>query len=206
MPNLSKITKTILTRVIFITIFLILGLVIANQYVLYSRIGFANNPDDPEGLTLRISQLYSDNSKLKNQFDERQMQLTELQNASTNSSELQQLLERDQQKYKIIIGDGIVEGSGVIITVNHTMVLTQIIDFVNALKNTGAEAISINEKRIINNTSLNEFDGQNSFLIKVLGDKEVLYSSLTRPGGIFELIMNGTAEKSDNIVLPKIEI
>ena len=205
MPNLSKVTKTIITRIIFIAIFLLLGLIIANQYVLYSRIGFADTTDDPEGTVLRISGLYADNEKLRDQIDERQVQLDELNNASTSSADLQQLLERDKQKYQIITGEGIVEGSGVIIRIDHRMVLTQIIDFVNALKNSGAEAISINEKRITVNTPLNEFDGNSSFLIKAIGDKETIHSSLTRPGGIFELIINGTAERSDNIVLPKVE-
>jgi len=205
MQNLSKITKTIITRLIFIAIFLLLGLIVANQYVLYSRIGFANLGDDPEGTALRISGLYSDNEKLRSQIDERQTQLNELQNASISSNDLQRLLQKDRQKYRIITGEGVVEGSGVIINVDHRMVLTQIIDFVNALKNSGAEAISINEKRIVVDTPLNEFDGKNVFLIKVIGDKETLYSSLTRPGGIFELIINGTAERSDNIVLPKVE-
>jgi len=204
MLNLSKIAKTIITRVLFIVIFVLLGLVVANQYVLYSRIGFADTADDLGGMALRVARLYSDNEKLKNQIEERQKQLNELQSASTGSNELRQLLERDQQKYKILNGEGVVEGSGVIISIKHTMVLTQLIDFVNALKNSGAEAISINEKRFIVDTALNEFNGKDSFLIKAIGEKEVLYSSLTRPGGIFELIMDGSAEKSDNIVLPKI--
>mgnify|MGYP001121682455 CR=1 FL=1 len=177
---------------------------IANQYVLYSRIGFANTQDDPEGTALRISRLYSDNEKLRKQVNERQSQLSDLQDASTSSGDLQQLLEADQRKYKVMIGDGVVEGSGVIVNIQHTMVLTQLIDFVNALKNSGADSISINEKRITVDTALNEFDGKNAFYIKVIGDKEVLYSSLTRPGGVFELIMNGTAERSDNLVLPKV--
>jgi uncharacterized protein YlxW (UPF0749 family) len=204
MLNLSKIAKTIITRVLFIVIFVLLGLVVANQYVLYSRIGFADTADDLGGMALRVARLYSDNEKLKNQIEERQKQLNELQSASTGSNELRQLLERDQQKYKILNGEGVVEGSGVIISIKHIMVLTQLIDFVNALKNSGAEAISINEKRFIVDTALNEFNGKDSFLIKAIGEKEVLYSSLTRPGGIFELIMDGSAEKSDNIVLPKI--
>jgi len=204
MLNLSKIAKTIITRVLFIVIFVLLGLVVANQYVLYSRIGFADTADDLGGMALRVARLYSDNEKLKNQIGERQKQFDELQSASTGSNELRQLLERDQQKYKILNGEGVVEGSGVIISIKHIMVLTQLIDFVNALKNSGAEAISINEKRFIVDTALNEFNGKDSFLIKAIGEKEVLYSSLTRPGGIFELIMDGSAEKSDNIVLPKI--
>lgn len=204
MPNLSKIAKTIITRVLFIVIFVLLGLVVANQYVLYSRIGFADTADDLGGMALRVARFYSDNEKLKNQIGERQKQFDELQSASTGSNELRQLLERDQQKYKILNGEGVVEGSGVIISIKHIMVLTQLIDFVNALKNSGAEAISINEKRFIVDTALNEFNGKDSFLIKAIGEKEVLYSSLTRPGGIFELIMDGSAEKSDNIVLPKI--
>ncbi len=205
MANLNKVTRTIITRIIFISIFLLLGLIVTNQYLIYSKLNFSSFENDPEGIALRISQLYADNEKLREQAGERQSQLNELQNAQTNSSDLQQLLERDKQRYRIIIGDGVVEGSGVIVNIKHTMVLTQIIDFVNALKNSGAEAISINEERITSTTPLNKFDGKDSFLIKTIGDKEVLYSSLTRPGGIFELIMDGSAQKSDNIVLPKVE-
>ena len=204
MPNLSKITKQIITRLLFVVIFILLGLIVANQYALYSRMGFADTENNLGGIALRVARLHSDNEKLKEQIDERRGQLEDLRNASVGSSELRQILERDEQKYKIINGDGVIEGGGVIINVKHTMVLTQLIDFINALKNSGAEAISVNEKRIVVNTSLNEFDGMDSFLIKVIGDKEVLYSSLTRPGGIFELIMDGTAQKADNIVLPKV--
>ncbi len=206
MQNLNKVAKQIITRLLFVVIFILLGLIIANQYALYSKMGFADTENDLGGIALRVARLYSDNEKLKKQIDERRGQLEDLRDASVGSSELRQILERDEQKYKIINGDSVVEGNGVIISVEHTMVLTQLIDFINALKNSGAEAISINEKRIIVNTSLNEFDGRNSFLIKAIGDKEVLYSSLTRPGGIFELIADGTAQKTDNIVLPKVAL
>lgn len=203
MPSLSKYTRAVVVRILFIATFLLLGLIIANQYVLYSRLGFANIADNPEGRAIRISQLYRDNNKLRLQIDERRSQLEDLQSASTNSSELQQLLENDRDKYKIIIGDGVVEGPGVIIRIASPMALSQVIDFVDALKNSGAEAISINEQRVIVNTPLNQFVDHKSYLIKAIGEKDILFNSLTRPGGIFELIINGTAERSDAIVLPK---
>jgi len=203
MPKFTKITKEIIVRLFFLSLFLLIGLLIANQYILYKRIGLTKALSDPEGKAVRVSKLYTDNEKLQQQLNERLQQEKNLADSASNNTEVQKLLDADKTKYEIILGQTEVQGRGVVINIGHTMVLTQLVDFVNALRNAGAEAISINDKRIITTSAMEPFADQSNYQIKVIGDKDILYDSLTRPGGIFELIINGTAEKSDNIILPK---
>ena len=203
MLKFTRVTKAVILRLFSLFVFLLLGLLVANQYILYKRIGLALAVSDPEGRAVRVSKLYTDNEKLREQLNERIQQKNELEESASNNVEVQKLLKAEKERYEIIAGQTGVQGEGVVVNINHTMVLTQLVDFINALRNSGAEAIAINGKRIITTSAMEPFADQPSYQIKVIGNKEVLYDSLTRPGGIFELIINGAAEKSDNIVLPK---
>jgi len=203
MLKFTRVTKAVILRLFSLFVFLLLGLLVANQYILYKRIGLARAVSDPEGRAVRVSKFYTDNEKLREQLNERIQQKNELEESASNNVEVQKLLKAEKEKYEIIAGQTGVQGEGVVVNINHTMVLTQLVDFINALRNSGAEAIAINGKRIITTSAMEPFADQPSYQIKVIGNKEVLYDSLTRPGGIFELIINGAAEKSDNIILPK---
>lgn len=120
-----------------------------------------------------------------------------------------------------------VVGEGIIITVqdNTSSILGTAGDLVHdgdlrkivgEIKNTNAEAISINGQRIVQSTTINcvgaliqvnnESIGS-PFVIKVIGDKNTLYNNLLRPGSYLdELEAAGlivTAEKSDEITIEK---
>ena len=88
----------------------------------------------------------------------------------------------------------------------------------NALKNAGAEAISINDQRIVNPTVIScagniiKVNGEkigSPFKIKAIGLTEKLYGALTMPGGYLELLETAgiqvKVEKSNNITIPKYE-
>jgi len=203
MLKLRLQTIRILQRILLLVFFLVFGLVLTNQYLLYRQVGQIKEGNDAGSLAVRLSQLYSDNGKLKMQLDERTLHLTELEEAVTSSSETQKLIEKETVKYQIILGLVEVEGPGIKVIINHEMAKTQLIDFVNALRNSGAEAIGINGKRVLTETSMSQFVNQPRYTIEIIGDRDILYSSLTRPGGILELIANGDAQKADNIILPK---
>lgn len=87
---------------------------------------------------------------------------------------------------------------------------------VNELKNAGAEAISINGQRVVNNTSImcignvikiNNEKVSSPFVIKAIGFPESLDSALSRPGGYIELLNTSgvvaTVKKSNNVEIPK---
>ena len=203
MLKLKVTTIRFLQRLLLLVFFLVFGLVLTNQYLLYRQVGQIKEGSDAGSLAVRISQLYSDNEKLRLQLNERTLHLTELEGAVTSSSDTQKLIEKETVKYQIILGQVEVEGPGVKVYISHEMAKTQLIDFVNALRNSGAEAIAINGKRVLTKTFMSQFAGQPKYVIEIIGDKDILYNSLIRPGGILELIANGDAQKADDIVLPK---
>lgn len=115
----------------------------------------------------------------------------------------------------ILLGLTDVKGDGIIITLkdNNNVSLSNIgpldnieyylvhagdlVEVVNALKNAGAEAISINGQRITNSTAIYcagnvvKVNGEkisSPIEIKAIGSPELLYGSMTIPGGYIELL------------------
>jgi uncharacterized protein YlxW (UPF0749 family) len=203
MPRFNKYTKEIIFRALIIAAFMLFGMLATNQYSLYKRLGFMESISDPNGQALRISQIYFSNEELKKQLTDLEATKSELDNSAVNSSDLERILQTDKQKYSILSGKGKVQGEGIRIEITHTLAKTQLIDFINALKNIGAEAISINEVRLINGTPISQFENQPKYEMKVIGNKDTLYDATVRNGGAFDLIVNGSAQKMDNLILPE---
>ena len=136
----------------------------------------------------------------------------ERENASkknNNSSES----EKNLKTANSVTGTIDVEGKGIIITIednksvtsdsigvldnisNYLIHDTDLLRLVNELKNAGAEAISINDERITNLTSIT-CDGNvilingnkvsSPFVIKAIGSQEALLGAIQRPGGLLE--------------------
>ena len=150
------------------------------------------------------------------------------QNSTQNNSELEEKEENITTGNKII-GLAEVTGPGVIITLSDSkldasMVLNpstllvhdvDILGVVNELKNAGAEAISINEQRLVPTTSIScggniiDINGEKigaPFEIKAIGLPEQL-AGLSRPGGYLEILRNASVgaelKKYNNITIPK---
>jgi len=202
MLKFNKFTQMVFNKVFIIAIFMIVGMMAMNQYGLYRKLGFMKSVSDPNGSALRISQLYNSNEALSKQIAEEQTKLDDLKSASTNSKDLEKLLQADKSKYSIISGKTGVTGPGVQVTIDHDLVASQLVDFVNAIKNIGAEAISLNGVRLTNQTPIKQFANQNPFTMLIIGNPDTLYDSIVRQGGAFDLIVNGKAEKSESLVLP----
>ena len=128
---------------------------------------------------------------------------------NTNSSETERYL----KIANAIIGTTDVEGQGIILTVednknvtNETISImdnisnylihdSDLLTLVNELKNAGAEAISINDERITNQSSIT-CDGNvilingnkvgSPFTIRAIGSQEALMGAIKRPGGFLE--------------------
>ena len=91
-----------------------------------------------------------------------------------------------------------------------------ILEVVNALKNAGAEAISVNDQRVTNYTDIYcagnviQINGQkisSPIEIKAIGSPELLYGSLKIPGGYIEILEDSgvivTMQKQENITIKK---
>lgn len=174
----------------------------------------------------KYDNLYEDLERMESQLE------IERTNSTQNNTELTELENTIKEGNKIL-GLSEVTGDGIIITLNDGQTTslnswfvdlnelivhdTDLIKIVNYLKNTGAEAISINSQRIISTTAI-ECDGNvimingekigAPFEIKAIGFPETLIN-IDMPGGYAQQLKDRgvevTVTKSDKekITIPK---
>lgn len=120
---------------------------------------------------------------------------------------------------EVLLGTTDVHGEGIVININDGNDLIHqedIVILLDELKNAGAEAISVNEQRIISNTyvycdgSVILIDGikiGNPFVIKAIGDSETIYGAITRNKGyVATLTKDGIqvdVQKNENVEISK---
>ena len=189
-----------------------------------------------------VSQNYEENSlraevlKYKEKYERKYKELeeaeekleTERQNSTQNNEDLAKKEDEIKQGNKMI-GLTEVTGPGVIVTLSdskkdsssvlnpNTLLVhdADVLSVINELKNAGAEAISINEQRLVPTSSIScggniiDINGEKvgaPFEIKAIGLPEQL-SALSRQGGYLEILKNASIgvelKKSNNITIPK---
>ena len=155
-------------------------------------------------------------------------ELEELQtSASVNSDEANELQEK-LKEYKKILGLTEVSGNGLEITLKDgdenqsKSVLSSlvhdgdILQVVNALRNAGADAISVNDQRIVNTSAIScignvvKINGEKvgaPYVIKAIGNPEWLYGGIEMNGGyVYNLRRDGVdveVKKVKDITIPK---
>ena len=195
-----------------------------------------------ENSNVQVSQNYEENNlraevlKFKEKYDNKLKEVEkaeetlekERESATKNNSELENA-ELQIKKANKILGLSEVKGPGVIVTLkdsktNSANVLNindllvhdlDVLSVINELKNAGAEAISINDQRIISTTAIScegnviNINGEKvgvPFTIKAIGLPESL-DALSRPGGYLEILkrygIEAELKKSNDITIPK---
>ena len=158
---------------------------------------------------------------------------SERKKATENNSESADI-EQELTKARIFLGLTEVKGKGVEITVDDNKNMNNLvavgmdanlllvhdgdlINIVNILKNAGAEAISINDQRIVSTTAITcdgyvvRINGEKvgaPFRIKAIGSPEYLKGSLDVSGYMEQMKVDGVIidiKKSNSIVIPKFE-
>lgn len=128
-------------------------------------------------------------------------------------------IEEQISNKEVLLGTTDVHGEGIIININDGNDLIHqedIVILLDELKNAGAEAISVNEQRIVSNTyvycdgSVILIDGVkigNPFVIKAIGDSQTIYGAITRNKGyVATLIKDGIqvdVQKSEDLEISK---
>lgn len=151
--------------------------------------------------------------RLYGDLEELEQILETKRTSATGNDETSKKLQNELRELNALIGTIDVKGEGVIITLadnrnvtNQTISIvdnisnylihdTDLILLVNELKNAGAEAISINDERIINTTSIT-CDGtvilingnkiSSPFTIKAIGSPALILGAIQRTGGLLE--------------------
>lgn len=224
-----------------IKISIILGtMCILLSYGIVAQIKSTNNIGGVASTNTNENELRDEVLRAKEKYDNLYKALEEAElklekernNATQNNGGLTNLEDTIKEGNKSL-GTSEVTGEGVIVKLNDNQKISvnsylgdpndlivhysDVIRVVNELKNAGAEAISINEQRIIA-TSAIECDGNvikvngvkigAPFEIKAIGFSEYLRGALNRQGGYLMNLrdywgIEATVEKSDNITIPK---
>ena len=147
--------------------------------------------------------LNDENVKLAEKFQNTTSELDDARNQAAQNDSSSKDTSELIKKYTIVSGKTDVTGQGIIIKYKPSDneakadMVKDLRDIVNEIKNAGAEAIEINNQRIVGTTAIemvknkieiNDTEVSENFIIKAIGDSNLMYSGLIRPGGTIENI------------------
>lgn len=192
-----------------------------------TRTGSSQSESNLKAQVLRMKEKYEEEYKLLEGLTNELESVR--QSVSSSNDELREL-EDKIKKDNLLLGNTNVKGQGVTITLNDgkpdlSLFLedkdvlvhdTNVLYVINELRNAGAEAISINDERIVNKTAIS-CDGN---VIVVNGEKigtpiivsaigyPAKLATLDRPGGTLENVFRiagkiAELKKSNNVEIPK---
>lgn len=211
----------------------LLGFMLTYQFQLLNKSEqqIGGNVNNNIQITVELEQLKKAKSDLEKSNNDLMAQLKKYEESATNNGDMSRELKNQLDNTRLLLGYTDVEGPGVIISIKPTVdffstdvkrqVLTHsdLAYLVNELNFAGAEAVSVNDYRITNQTGMRLSNGDNYILvneekvspsstitIKAIGNKINLASALEFTGtltygnlGFYDI----TYDKSDNIKIPK---
>ena len=219
-----------------ITVTITIGLsCLALSIIMFMQFKLVNETDSTSIENMREEELRAELGNWKEMYEEANAQyeqksqtLQEYKEKAESDTETSALVNQELERVNLLIGKTDVEGEGITITMQDTTTDSEgnilsitnddLNKIVNELKLAGAEAISINDERIINmsdvfmtnDNTLMLVNGQRiiaPYVIKAIGDQTYLESTLVGKGGsIDELKKQGydiTVEKSNKIKILK---
>ena len=199
----GKLTITIsigLTAVIFAT-------------VMFAQFKTVEQTNITEIEAMRESELRTELSSWKAKYDEINLKYEEIskkveeyKHQMNDNVDATALIKNDIAENEKYIGYSDVEGEGIVITLedNSKKEITSddLLNLVNQLKLAGAEAISINDERVVNTTDITIVNGafvfvngkrlSSPYTVKVIGNQKYLDSAISiKYGYIDEITANG---------------
>ena len=157
--------------------------------------------------TMRETELRTELSDWKNKYDEVEARLSETeskiseyQSQISNSEESSHILENDLAETEEYLGYTKLKGEGIVIRLEDNdfkqIERWDLLALINELKLAGAEAISVNDERIISTTEIATVGYQfilingnripSPFVVKAIGNKKYLESAITIKGGYLD--------------------
>ncbi|MGI6686302.1 MAG: DUF881 domain-containing protein [Bacillota bacterium] len=207
---------------LFIALFLF-GLLVSTQYTTQQALINSLSDQGQEDLVTLVKSLNEKRGKLELEVDTLLKNKQSLDEKAALGSNLVADLQAELRQLKIINGIVPVHGPGVVVTItgDSNLMYLDLIDLVNELWVSGAEAIAINEHRIENNTVISQAEDVNHRLvitvndkpllspvvIKAIGNPDTLEKGLTFTGGIVDNLntlyqVYPVVKKQEDVVIP----
>ena len=145
--------------------------------VIFMQVKTISQTDISELELMRESELKTEITSLKAKYDETLIKIKETnskileyEDAAISGKKASQLLENELVETENLLGKNTVTGEGIIIKMENVgtnkINAEDLLELVNLLKNAGAEAISINEERIVYDSYISDINNSNFITIK----------------------------------------
>lgn len=215
----GKITITITIGLMF----LILTMVIFIQFKTINQTDITSLENMREDeLRTEISNFKQKSEEIKEKIEETEEKISEYKETITTDKEASELLTKELEQQNNLIGKNDVKGSGIIVTLTDTneqkITSEDLRTLLNELKTAGAEAISINEQRIVYDSYIVDIGGTyisvngerivSPYEVKAIGNTTYLESGLAKKqyGYIDTKLEEGkdvSLVRQDNILIKK---
>lgn len=182
-------------------VFLIMGILLSLQFQAQNRISSELSMQRTENLIAMVRDLSEKRQKLAAEIVDLNSTLRTQMQSDQDERKLFNSLNDELAKVQTVTGDTALKGPGLNIYIDQTMPIlyVDIIHIINELWAAGAEAISINDFRVKQNTSVFYAENEHRMsitvnnniltypiLIKAIGEPNNLEKGLTIPGGIMD--------------------
>lgn len=174
--------------------------------VMFMQFKVVNETDLAQIETMREAELEQAVTEWKEKYEETYEKLVntnnkiiEYEEKMQSNAETEELVNKELMEAKRNIGLTTVEGEGIIVTLIDSEEINydyeDLLELVNELRDAGAEAISINDERIVSTSDIvnraarirvNSKNISSPYIIKVIGDKIHLKSALTIKNGYYD--------------------
>lgn len=180
--------------------------------------------------TMRETELRAELASWKEKYEEIETKIAEVDSKITeyrkeldDNANSSTVLQEEVKEAETYLGYTSLQGQGIIVTLkdkgDKIVNYSHLLQLVNELNAAGAEAISINDERIVSMSeivtvkdkivTINERKVAGPFTVKAIGDKKYFESALSIKGGYIDLMNAAEIDVSytveDNIVVPAYE-
>lgn len=213
--------KNIIFGIIFLTTVIVVSIIVLQlKTINFTDIKSLEAMRDGE-LKAEITNLNSKNKELEDKIKDLDKNISVYNQSVREKVNAPKLIKDELKQTERYLGYTNAEGEGLSITLsdndNKSIDYNDLLMLVNQLWIAGAEAVSVNDERIVSTTEIVPVEGKNIFIntkkqsspyvIKAIGNKKHLESALTvKNGFINEMLANGKSVKykvEDKIEIPK---
>jgi len=219
-------------KVLLLIVCMILGIFLSVQFKVIQK-NFASGGLMPNQklaqMSIELKQLKEEKETLLKELAEYEGRLSAIENTASQENVVIKNLKEELNKYKLIGGFKDVKGEGIVLSidnppkdvnfnydVNIAYEFELILNVINELNAAGAEAISVNDQRIISTTeirtagnaiNINSIPQSPPYVIKSIGNKDTLDGAVNQIFGIVSILRDRryqvSVRKLDEVVIPR---
>ncbi len=200
----------------------ILGIMLSLQYksINYNQSIASYENKRLDDLKTELITLQGQKNSLQERLQELEQENQTYAKVKAGDSEAAQQIQNNLRKARIFAGLETVKGKGVVVNLDNNGLISvqeyDVLDVVNELRASGAQAISVNDQRIVAMTEIRAagqyivINGKQMtapFVIKAIADPDDLERSLSLLGGVLDRLkedmLNVSIKKANEVVINK---